>query len=242
MKSRIKDVLQRIGLYSFARDVYRRLSSAHRAERALRLQFFRQLIRPGDLCFDVGANLGQTIESLVACGAKVVAVEPNPLCLPTLHYEFGRDPRVTLVNKAIGSTPGTARLHFTGTAATASLRDDWIAGHENEVLTEVITLGQLIASHGAPKLLKVDVEGFELEVFRGLDRPIPIIYFEMHARELGAVKDILRWLAGLGDIESVNAISEDHGHWLLEKGVSVEEFCAGLAQLPPVANVVVRMR
>ena len=64
-------------------------------------------------------------------------------------------------------------------------------------------MAQLMASQGKPKLLKVDVEVFEVEVLKGLDRAVPIIYFEMHTREQLAVKDIFERLVQLGTVDRV---------------------------------------
>lgn len=241
MNHRIKELMHRMGLFPVARSIYRSISSEHREDRKLRRMFFAQFLKPGDLCFDVGANLGQSIEAFRASGARVVALEANALCLPTLAYSFRRDPEVLVVNKAVGSTSGTAKLHFHRTASTASIRNDWNDGDDSVVEVEMITLEQLFAQHGVPRLLKVDVEGFEEEVFAGLEQPVPIIYFEMHGREFDAVIRILGRLESLGKIESVNAVSEDHGSWLLDRWVSPAEFATALTPPPEVANVVVRM-
>ena len=241
MKEAIKAQLHRLGLYSIVRDVYRSLHRGHREERRLRQRFFAQLVAPGDLCYDIGANVGQTTEALLACGASVVALEPNPHCLPTLKHQFGRDPRVTLVQAAVGRAPGRADLHFRGSSATASLRDDWQRGDDKTVEVNVVTLDNLMARHGVPRLLKVDVEGYELEVFLGLGRPIPIVYFEMHASELETVAKIVDHLRSLGGIEGINVISEDHSAWLWSDWSPGDAFMARLSSAPLVANIVVRM-
>lgn len=241
MKDAVKSLLHRFGLYAPARAAYRAISSQHREERRLRRDFFAQLVTAGDLCFDIGANVGQTIEALRACGATVVALEPNPHCMPALRHQFGGDDQVTLVAKAVGSAPGRAELHFSGSAATASLRGDWNRQDDQTLEVEVVTLEQLMAVHGAPRLLKVDVEGFELEVFRGLGRPVPVIYFEMHAREIAVVGRILDHLRTLGRIEGVNVVSEDHSTWLWPQWCAGDEVMRRLASPPEVANVVVRM-
>lgn len=238
----IKTWLRQVGIYPLIRDCYRAVHPSHRLERRLRRVFFAQLVKPGDLCFDVGANVGQTIEALLACGASVVSMEPNPLCLPTLEHQFGGDARVTVVNKAVGATPGVADLHFSGTAATASLRADWNAQDDETVSTEVVTLAELIATHGTPHLLKVDVEGFEAEVFAGLDRPISVIYFEMHTHELEPVRIVLERLQALGPIDGINAVSEDHGTWLLPQWVDLPRFLAEMTRFPRAANVIVKMK
>jgi FkbM family methyltransferase len=242
MKDAIKTALHGLGLYAPARALYRGVSRKHREERRLRREFFAQFVSPGDLCFDIGANVGQSIEALRACGGSVVALEPNPHCMPALRHQFSRDAQVTLVAKAVGDRPGKATLHFSGTAATASLRGDWNRRDDQTVEVEIVTLDQLIADHGAPKLLKVDVEGFELEVFQGLGRSVPVIYFEMHAREIQVVGRILARLRTLGRIDGVNIISEDHSTWLWRGWSPVEDFMGRMAKPPAVANVIVRMQ
>jgi hypothetical protein len=92
-----KSILNQLGLYSPARHLYQRTSPSRRRERAKSRAFYANLIAPGDLCFDVGAKVGQSTEALTACGAKVIAIEPNPLCLPVLEWQFGRNPDVILV-------------------------------------------------------------------------------------------------------------------------------------------------
>ena len=233
-----KKWLHQSGLFPTVRGLFRAMSPNHRLERRLRQQFFSQFLRPGDLCFDIGANLGQSVEAFLASGASVVALEPNPQCMPTLKHMFGRNDKVTIINKAVGSTPGTAKLHFSGTAATASLRETWNPLDDQTV----VTLAELIDELGSPKLLKVDVEGYEVEVFKGLDRQVPLIYFEMFTEDMDAVSTILARLEGIGTVEGVNAVSEDHSTWLLDSWVSCEQFLTSLPPQTVTANVCVRMR
>src|SRR6266581_268182 len=113
-KESIKQFLHRTNLYPLARHYYRRVNKASRHERRFAKAFYEQFVGPGDLCFDIGANVGQTTEALAAVRARVIAVEPNPLCTPVLKWQFGRNADVTIVEKAIGAAPGTATLHFEG--------------------------------------------------------------------------------------------------------------------------------
>lgn len=206
------------------------------------MRFYGEIINAGDLCFDVGANVGQSVEALVEVDAIVVAIEPNPNCLPVLNYQFQHNPSVAIVNKAIGATPGFAELHFSGTDSTASMREDWPFPNKEVLKVEVTTLDALIAEFGLPKFLKVDVEGFELEVFKGLTQPIPLIYFEMHAHEVSFVSQILERLFAIGEIIGVNAVSGDNSCWLMDQWVKHDQFLAKLGEpLPRRANVVVKM-
>ena len=60
-EGRDQDVFHGLGLYAPARALYRAMSRGHREERRLRREFFAQLVSPGDLCFDIGANVGQAM-------------------------------------------------------------------------------------------------------------------------------------------------------------------------------------
>src|SRR5689334_4646326 len=45
-----------------------------------RLRFYRQFVGPGDLVFDVGANVGHVTKVFLRAGARVVAIEPQSIC------------------------------------------------------------------------------------------------------------------------------------------------------------------
>src|SRR5262245_34328783 len=110
---------QKCGVYALAREVFQRANPSRRRARSLRRSFYSSLVESNDLCFDVGANVGQTTEVLLALDARVVAVEPNPLCIGVLNQRFGSDTRFHLEQVALGAAPGSAELQFTGTASTA---------------------------------------------------------------------------------------------------------------------------
>lgn len=242
MKAAVKALLQDAGFFPVGRSIYRAISPAHRRDRRHARTFYGKFVRPGDLCFDIGANLGQTIEALLPLGARVVSLEPNPACHPVLHRQFGRAERVTLVHKAVGSAPGKAQLNAAGTASTASMRDDWPFETTETIDVEVITLDSLIDTYGRPCLLKVDVEGFEVEVFKGLSQPIRFIYFEMHRHELERAEQILAHLGSIGEIEGIRVASGDHSGWLIGERSAPAQILDGAKQLPTdCANLLVEM-
>src|SRR5689334_11334741 len=133
--------------------------------------FYRQFIQPGDLCFDIGAHVGDRLGHFLSLGARVVAVEPQPRLIAGLKRRFGNDPRVALVDAALGATSGKAKLAIDPAHPTvATLSADYIAQAgesrgfrgvrwREEVEVEVTTLDALIAAHGMPTFCKIDVEG-----------------------------------------------------------------------------------
>jgi 16S rRNA A1518/A1519 N6-dimethyltransferase RsmA/KsgA/DIM1 with predicted DNA glycosylase/AP lyase activity len=64
-----------------------------RKERRKMCTFYRQFIKPNDLVFDVGANIGNYTAIFLALGARVLAIEPQAECMAQLRARFGRHPR-----------------------------------------------------------------------------------------------------------------------------------------------------
>lgn len=244
-KREAKALARRLGLFPIARRLYRKLDPKVRRIRGTDIAFFRTILHPGDLVFDVGANLGQKSEVFLACGARVVALEPNPLCVPTIRFECGRNAGFTLIEKAVGAEPGRATLNFVGTDSTASLRPDWRWLTEggrldaSRVDVEVTTLDALIGRFGVPRYCKIDVEGFEPEVLAGLGRPLPLVSFEYHREEFDRLAACLARLAALGRA-SVNVIAMNSGRFELPDWVSTDAVLERIGTLPAVGDVFVR--
>jgi FkbM family methyltransferase len=152
--------------------------------------FYRQFIRRDDLCFDIGAHVGDRLTHFLGLGARVVAVEPQPRLMAGLKRRFGDDPRVILISAALGGAQGKAKLSIDPAHPTvATLSPDYIAQAgasrgfrgvrwREEVEVDVTTLDALIAAHGVPAFCKIDVEGYEHAVLEGLSRPLPGLSLE----------------------------------------------------------------
>jgi hypothetical protein len=117
--------LQRTGLFPAARAGYRMVNPRIRNQRFREINFYSTFLKPDALCFDIGANLGQKAEVFLSCAKRVIIVEPNVLCQPTLSYLFGRNPNAEVLMTAVGSTPGWMKLYVHGTDSTASARPEW---------------------------------------------------------------------------------------------------------------------
>ena len=151
-----------------------------------RRKFYSTLINPGDLCFDVGANVGNRTAIFLDLSAQVVAIEPQPACVKELTRRFGH--RISIVAKGVGSEEGQLPMHISNASTLSSFSEDWISKVQQErfanykwpetISVPITTLDQLIFTYGTPSFCKIDVEGFELEVLRGLTRAIPMLSFE----------------------------------------------------------------
>jgi len=224
-------------------DVYYR--DAARTRRMDRLNAV--FVRPGDMVFDIGAHLGDRTASFLRLGASVVALEPQPRVFRTLRLLHGRAPGAVLLPWAAGAETGEVTLHLnTRNPTVATVAKDFIAAADgapgwqdqvwdDSVTVPVTTLDALIASHGAPQFIKIDVEGHEADVLRGLGTAVPALSFEFTTIQRAAAHACIDLLTGLGRYEFNLSLGEEHAlrhhSWL-----PPEALRAALEALPDAAN------
>ena len=161
-----------------------------------------ELICEGDLVFDVGANIGYTtllFSRAVGPSGRVLAFEPAPRTFNLLVRSLEQANNVECLNLAVSSHAGEASFYETETLDTSSLEAVAKVEPYNVV---VDTLDSIVRSQGRPAFVKIDVEGHEESVFKGmkwlllLDRP-PIILFEALSKT--ALSEILSLLTELAE-------------------------------------------
>jgi FkbM family methyltransferase len=138
--------------------------------------FLEQRVGPGDLCLDVGANIGLYVIQFAHWSrphGRVVAFEPNPRARFALerHIRINHlTERVEVFPYAVGADPGRAVLHVAGTDGRSRLHhpNPLVEGGSERVEVEVISLDDFCMSRGLqPDWILIDVEGFEAAVLQG---------------------------------------------------------------------------
>jgi FkbM family methyltransferase len=211
-------------------------------------RLFRDFVQRGDLVFDIGAHVGDRIPSFLWLGArKVIAVEPNPALVSTLRVLYGRLRSVAIEPVAVGRSAGTVALRLNVDNPTVSTVSDAFLeaaagapGWEGQRWTKTIavpvtTLDALIARHGMPTFIKIDVEGYEAEALAGLSQPPRALSFEFTTIQRDLAAACIARCAALGYVRYNAMLGESHtlvhADW-----VGTKEIAAWLAALPDEAN------
>ena len=197
------------GHLRYHRDIIKHLRWTRLDE--LRMKFYRQFIAPGDLVFDVGANMGNRSKIFRAIGARVVAFEPQSHCANFLAAAFRGDAGYTLKQMALSDREGELTMHLSDAHVLSTLDQEWMdrmnqggrfahRWNRTEVV-KVSTLDLAIAAHGLPDFIKIDVEGHELSVLRGLGQPVRQLSLEFASEALDRIGQCVEHLESLARYE-----------------------------------------
>lgn len=152
---------------------------------------YREALRPGDRAWNVGAHVG--LHALQLCAVvgttgHVLAVEPNPHARAILARNLRLNGcRATVGAYAIGERTGETMLSVDGASPMSRAgRANPLLAQTSEVRVPVRTLDELLAEHGMPRVVVMDVEGWEIAALLGAPRLLsspdrPLLLVEMHA-------------------------------------------------------------
>jgi FkbM family methyltransferase len=208
------------------------------------------MVSPGDTVFDIGAAEGYVTQVLLRLGARVVCVEPQPYCLQVLQRRFAGNRQVTII--AAGAGEAEAEATFSVSTSDPEIStfavDKWRSGPyqgatwDQELVVPVVTLDSLIAAFGRPSFCKIDVEGTELQVLKGLSQPLPGLSFELTGAFVEDARQCAVHLQSLGKPSFNLSLFRRHSFHSATWYCDAEQLVAAIAALPVtvVGDVYVR--
>lgn len=198
---KLKTMLKKAGLFywlkfSMLNTLFEYLFKPGKAKAVKKeLDFYSTFLADCSLVFDIGANDGHKTIVFKKISKKVIACEPDPLNLEILAAKFKNNSSIIIEPFALTDKTGTANFYIQEQGSplntinpdfkellVADNKQRWNTEIEfsNTVLTvNTITLDVLIAKYGVPDFIKIDVEGNEKNVIKGLFSPVPCISFEV---------------------------------------------------------------
>jgi FkbM family methyltransferase len=206
--------------------------------------FYATFVEAGSLAFDAGAHHGSRTAAFRELGARVVAIEPVRESRRVLFARFHQDPDVTIVPQALGATEGRCEImvsspkrfsssispHYVRAALESGRYQPRVTSWDESETVDVTTLDTLVLRFGVPAFIKIDVEGAEDQVLRGLSRAVAALSFEFHPHFLEPARRSMAWLQQLGEWQ-MNFVVQEHFRWELDAWVDPARMAATLDRL-----------
>jgi FkbM family methyltransferase len=167
------------------------------------------------LVYDIGANKGNKVKAFLKMGFEVIAVEPERKAISTLKWRFGHNKKVTLLENGVSDKESVLTIHIAANrSGLNTVSDKWVESLEKEKSNrwhkkhdfkkkyeiKAITLDQIVQQYGIPYYIKIDVEGHEKTVLKGLKSLPAFISFETNLPEfLEETIECIQLLTALSD-------------------------------------------
>jgi len=209
-------------------------------------RLYGSFVRPGDLVFDIGAHVGDRVASFRRLGARVVAVEPQRAMVRALWLLYGCSRSVAIERVAVGREAGSVRMLVNADNPTVSSMSPafvkaahgapgWETQRWSETVEiDVTTLDALIAKHGTPAFIKLDVEGLEAEALQGLSQAVRALSFEFTTIQREVALACIERCSAMGYVRFNAAHGESQA--LVGEWISARNIARWLIELPQAAN------
>ena len=230
----LKDVLVKIRSAIVGAEC--KMSRREQAER--RFDDLLQTLGTKFVAIDCGANVGDVAEPLARTGAQLFCYEPDHAIAEKLANRLAPYPNATVVQAAVSTYAGkallfrsrlydqdpesySARNTIQAEALTRDIDGSWTqmdgdSAYMVDVINLLDTLENLISEHGKIDLLKIDIEGAEVDILEAIEQRqlfeyIDVTLAEMHVRRFP--DDRRRTEALIARLEAAFTLSKVNLHW-----------------------------
>lgn len=181
----------KINLYLHDKGISRELFTYGKREHlSTDIMLEGKIIKPGDTVLDLGANIGYyaLMESMIVGDkGKVYAVEPSPKNYEILreNIELNNFTNIETYNLAMGDHSGKVDMYLSEYSNWSRLVDRNLNDKIHEIVTvDITTVDEFLEGRTQPDLIRMDVEGYEIKIFRGMEQTLKNeklgIFVELH--------------------------------------------------------------
>jgi FkbM family methyltransferase len=160
------------------------------------------------IAFDIGANRGNMTDHFLSKGNKVICFEPNPDLVNWLRSKYKNNQNVIIEDIGLSDKIETKIFNLSNADTISTFSNDWINNSRftgqyawnRQIEVKTTTLDQIIDQYGQPEFIKIDVEGYELNVIKGLTKLLEntTFSFEWAEEQYDSMKQIYEYLISLG--------------------------------------------
>lgn len=177
----------------------------------------------GDLYFDLGAHKGEKADTFIQKYVRSVLVEPQPEMVELLNKKYGNNRLVEIIPMGVGASLDILEMSINSKEPVLStFSEEWKNGRfqkttwDQTVDVQITTIDELIKKYGNPRYIKIDVEGYEFQVLKGLTSKTGIISFEFTAEYVNNAIKCIMYLDALG-YKNFNISLGENNNFSLEK-------------------------
>ena len=205
-------------LYKYMFPLYRKVYFSFKNRKdAHHLRLIERLIKPGNNILDIGANIGfftKYLSEKTGSSGHVYSFEPDETNFQHLRNELEGILNVTLIKKAVASDSGTLTL-YTSTLLNVDHRTYVPENYSGKISVEKISIDEFVGGRFSIDLIKLDIQGFEMEALKGMKHTLEknkdvVVFAELWEYGLqkagSSAKAVYNFLTELGfNIYEVNA-------------------------------------
>lgn len=171
------------------------------------------------LVFDIGSNRGDAVSVALNKGYRVVAIEPGPKVFGELVKNFIYNNNVIPLKFAVSdSDEQIVEFYEAEEDGLSSINKEWLTSDSmpygdksfRTITANTITIDTLVKIYGKPNIIKIDVEGAEWLVFKGMTKKYGVITFEWTDVTIGEHQSQIKYLEKLGYTEIGPQFIEHH--------------------------------
>jgi FkbM family methyltransferase len=173
------------------------------------------------LCFDIGANRGLYTDANQKFFSKFLLVEPNINLFNFLTSKYKLNSNITVLNKIVSNLESET-FYLCEKGDTISTCDpDWVNKSRfsnnykwvEEKNIPTISLDKCIETYGKPDRIKIDVEGYELNVLKSLTKKVDELCFEWAEEKLDDIFESLEYLKSVGFLNFAIQLEDKYDYY-----------------------------